>query len=59
MNRTRRIAVNLLEMCIALAIIAVHIRYLCWERGEFAVGGEWFVYIITIVVLLWRFTDEY
>lgn len=58
MNRTICIAANILLGCLIIAMIVAHIKYLCWERQGFAVGGEWFVYMIAVVAYLWRFCDD-
>lgn len=58
MNRTKRVAAKVLWICIVILLITLHIWYLCWERGGFAVGSEWFVYMLAIIGLLWRFTND-
>ena len=54
MNRTKRIATNVLLGCLIIALMFLHIKYLMWDRQCFAVGGEWFVYSIAIVAYVWR-----
>lgn len=56
MNTKRTLSI--IVCCIVAALICVHIRYLCWERSCFAVGGEWLVYAIAIVATVWRFADD-
>ena len=53
MNRAIRISTTILLGCLMFAGIALHIKYLCWERQGFAVGGEWIVYLIFIVTFIW------
>ena len=53
MNRAIRISTAILLGCLIFAGIAVHIKYLCWERQGFAVGGEWIVYLIFAAVFIW------
>ena len=53
MNRAIHIFTAILLGCLMLAGIALHIKYLCWERQGFAVGGEWIVYLIFIVTFIW------
>ena len=54
MNRIARIATNILLGCLIVIAMTLHIRFLMWERGGFAAGGEWIVYLIAIVYYLWR-----
>lgn len=53
MNRAIHILTTILLGCLMFAGIALHIKYLCWERQGFAVGGEWIVYLILIVTFIW------
>lgn len=53
MNRAIHMAATILLGCLMFAGIALHIKYLCWERQGFAVGGEWIVYLVFIVAFIW------
>ena len=53
MNRAIHISTAILLGCLIFAGIAVHIKYLCWERQCFAVGGEWIVYLIFAAIFIW------
>ena len=54
MNRAIRISTTILLGCLVFAGIVAHIKYLCWERQGFAIGGEWIVYLIFAAVFIWR-----
>lgn len=59
MNRTIHTATVILLGCLILAAIIVHIKYMCWERQYFAVGGEWIVYFIAAFGFgLWVTNDD-
>lgn len=53
MNRAIRISTTILLGCLMFAGIVAHIKYLCWERQGFAVGGEWIVYLIFAAIFIW------
>ena len=53
MKRTIRISTAILLGCLMFAGIVVHIKYLCWERQGFAVGGEWIAYLIFATIVIW------
>ena len=53
MSNVLRIATTVFVGCLILAVIIVHIKYMCWERGYFAVGGEWIVYAIAAIWFGW------
>ena len=53
MNRAIHISTAILLGCLIFAGIAVHIKYLCWERQGFAVGGEWIAYLIFAAIFIW------
>ena len=57
-QKIKRIAINIVLCLIVVTLIFLHIKYLCWERQYFAVGGEWFVYIIAIIAVIRRFVDD-
>lgn len=49
----RLIKVLLTISCVAI-IVFLHVRFMEYSRGCFAVGSEWFVYgLITYVALCW------
>ena len=53
MSRTIHIATTILLGFLIFAGIVIHIKYLCWERHGFAVGGEWIAYLIVAAVFIW------
>ena len=59
MNNKKHTIANILLGCLILSLMVLHIRYMYHERGDFALGGEWFVYIFAIVAYLRRFVDDY
>ena len=58
MNRVIHIATTIFLGCLLLTGIIVHIKYMCWERQYFAVGGEWIVYFIATVGFGWWVIDN-
>lgn len=57
MNRTIYIAATILLGCLIFAAIIAHIKYMCWERQYFAIGGEWVVYLASMFGFGWWVTD--
>lgn len=53
MNRVIHITTTILLGCLILAAIIAHIKYMCWERQYFAVGGEWIIYCIAAFGFGW------
>lgn len=53
MSKALHIAATIILGCLMFAGIAVHIKYLCWERHGFAVGGEWIAYLVSAAVFIW------
>lgn len=39
---------------ITFTAILIHIAYMCYVRQEFAVGGEFFVYLIAVIAAAYR-----
>lgn len=58
MSRTIQIATTILLGCLILAGIVIHIKYMCWERHGFAVGGEWIVYLAAVTGFGLWVTDD-
>lgn len=58
MNRAIHIATTILLGCLVFAAIIAHIKYMCWERQCFAVGGEWIIYSIAAVGFGWWVIDN-
>lgn len=57
-QKTKRIAIDIMLCFIVAVLICLHLKYLCWERQYFAVGGEWIVYAIVIVATVRRITND-
>ena len=53
MSRTIQIATTIFLGLLLFAGIVAHIKYLCWERQGFAVGGEWVAYLIFAAIFIW------
>ena len=60
MSRTIQIATTIFLGLLLFAGIVVHIKYMCWERHGFAIGGEWIVYLAAVAGFgLWVTDDDY
>lgn len=53
-KRGLRILLYTIIGCLLLAAISAHIAFLWWERGSFAPGSEWAMYVVIAIVFMCR-----
>lgn len=58
MDKVTKVATDIILGLFIFTMIFLHIKFLCIERQDFAVGGEWILYTIVVVSYLLKIFDD-
>ena len=58
MDKVTKVATDIILGLFIFTMIFLHIKFLCVERQDFAVGGDWILYTIVVVSYLLKIFDD-